>query len=366
MHNRPFTLMWLLAGVSLALVTGCLNWLAPTPRAMPDELREASVLIGGEVLDKQDWFTSPSIGKVTDIRLVDSPDIRIGIAGLNGAVWLTSDRDVASSVTFKKRLAHVEFVDIDGDGEFEFLDRGGRGWQDASLLDSSGRTLWTRGGMPGVNDMAAGDFDGDGAMEFVVGFNGGGGIHRLDRQGRKVWDVGDSNVWSVTVIDTDGDGTPEIVHSNAAGQITVRDATGRVIQRSRPSVYFSHFSLCRWPVDTDSTSLLLVDDNAILLLDFAGKTVGKFDAPLADRLAEAYGAPIRFAADQPAHLAVLVEFDNWRRSVLYVFDEAGTLVYQEVIGEACAALATIHKDESGRESLLIGGSGRVWEYTLHD
>jgi hypothetical protein len=62
---------------------------------------------------------------------------------------------------------------------------------------------------------------------------------------------------------------------------------------------------------------------------------------------------------------VLVEFSNWRRSALYVYDDEGTLRYQEILGEPCSALAAVPDKEAGAEVLLIGGDGKVWEYRLN-
>ena len=198
---------------------------------------------------------------------------------------MTPEGQITSSVSILSSTAHLDFLDVDGDGTFEFLNRGGSGWQEASLIDASGRTLWMCNRGPGVNDMASGDLDGDGLAEFVVGYNGGGGVHLLDGNGLQKWQQSDGNVWHVEIVDTDGDGSPEIVHSNTAGQITVRDATGQAIGQVNPGPYFSDFSLCRWPTNDDPSRLLLAEDGQIWLFDFDGTTVAQFDAPNSGSLA---------------------------------------------------------------------------------
>lgn len=41
---------------------------------------------------------------------------------------------------------------------------------------------------------------------------------------------------------------------------------------------------------------------------------------------------------------------------------AKNLLYQEVIGEACASLAAVPRSDAETERLLVGGRGHVWEY----
>src|SRR6185295_3356852 len=109
-----------------------------------------------------------------------------------------------------------------------YIDRGGGGWQTGAFIGEDGARLWQPDALQGMDDLAAGDVDGDGVPEFVVGYNGDGGIHLHDAAGKRRWREDDGNVWHVEVVDTDGDGRCEIVHSNAGGDLTVRDASGKV------------------------------------------------------------------------------------------------------------------------------------------
>jgi len=43
-----------------------------------------------------------------------------------------------------------------------------------------------------MDDMAAGDLDGDGVPEFVAGYNGGGGVRLFDASGKSRWRQGRS------------------------------------------------------------------------------------------------------------------------------------------------------------------------------
>jgi len=335
----------------------------PTVVSMPPELKHPSIITGQDFLEKKEFSSNAVTGKVTDIVYSAVSEPEIAVAGENGSVRLSLNGEEKSSLPFQSRPTHVDLIDVDADGTFEFLNRGGEGWQDASLIDNTGRTLWTYGGSPAVNDMDAADIDGDGIAEFVTGHNGSGGVHLLDKTGRPLWKQSDGNVWHVEFVDTDGDGAVEIVHSNAGGDITVRDKKGAIVKRAKPAAYFSDFSLCRWPTKKDSESLLLAENDTIWLFDFDGKTVAQFDAPGCGTLGHARGTLVKFANEEPEYLAVVAEFDNWQRSVLYVYKQDKTLVYQEVLGELCASISTIPDGEEA-EMLLLGGAGRIWKYSL--
>ena len=86
------------------------------------------------------------------------------------------------------------------------------------------------------------------------------------------------------------------------------------------------------------------------------------EAPLASSLGTARGTSVKLLADAPAYFAVVVEFENWRRSVLYVYSPKQELVYQEVSDERCSSISAIAIAQSTKEKLLVGGEGRVWEY----
>jgi hypothetical protein len=81
-------------------------------------------------------------------------------------------------------------------------------------------------------------------------------------------------------------------------------------------------------------------------------------------LGDARGTPVRLAAGQPEYLAVVVSYFQWGRSILYVYKPGGALVYQEILGELCDAIAPLPQGGSGAEAILLGGVGRVWKYTL--
>ena len=94
------------------------------------------------------------------------------------------------------------------------------------------------------------------------------------------------------------------------------------------------------------------------ITEYTGGTAAQLTAPGADSVGGARAVPVRFRKDD--HLAALVGFSHWDRSVLYVFDAAGTPSYREVLTGECRALAA-QPSEAG-EALLVGCGSRVWRY----
>jgi len=337
-----------------------------TQMQVPQPVQSPGVVAGSGFLSQSVLLQDPSLGSVTDIVLGEldpAPGLELGIAGSDGAVFLDQAHNVKKSVTFSSPTTHVDIIDVESDGKCEFMNRGHWGC-DASLFSHDGKRLWEYGGRPGVNDMCAGDMDGDGKTEFAVGFNGAGGVHLLSSSGHRKWRQPDSNAWHVEMANATADPRPEIIHSNAAAQLTVRDSQGAVMSRTQLQAYFSSFSLCKWPDRKGAECALYAENDTIWLLGFGGNTVARFDAPDCGSLGHARGTTVRLKKDEPEYFAAVVEFKQWARSLLYVYDSAQTLVYQEVLPESSASIAAVALGTPGAEALLVGGDGKVWEYRL--
>jgi hypothetical protein len=343
------------------LTPGCV------PRALqapPPALQTSGVRVGAGLLQKSVFVQEPSLGSVTDIaegELGPAAGREIGIAGTQGAVFLGKGAKPVGRVSFTGPCTHVDIIDVEGDGVCEFMNRGS--WAvPAFVMDHTGALRWKYGGSPGVDDMAAGDVNGDGKLEFGVGFNGGGGVHLLDSAGHKQWEEPDGNAWHVELVDTDGDERAEVVNSSAGGTMTVRDANGRTIGGGRPPAYFSGFSVSRWPTSKDREYALFVEGDVIRLLRFDASVAKELPAPNAGMLGTARGGPVVLSAGGRPFFATVVEFRQNSPSVLYVHDDAGRLVYQEVLGDSCPSIAAMRLGGAKTETLLVGGTGTVWQY----
>jgi hypothetical protein len=335
----------------------------------PPDLADAGVVHGAGVLGKARFLRDAGIDGVTAISTRQRGPGDAGgltVVGSRGAVLTDSLGRIEGRVAFapgsRTCLDRVEPIAGPDGSPLGFLARGS--WAcSVARLDRQGRVLWRYGGSIGVDDAAVADLEGDGRLDFVVGFNGDGGVHRVDDAGRAVWTHSDSNVWRVALLDTDGDGRPEILHSNAAGLLVIRDQTGRVIRRVNAPIYLSHFSPVSWP-GAGRPALLQMDDGEVRVLDASGASVATLPAPRAKSTLDARGTPVRLKAGQPEAFAVVGSHAPWRRSVVYVYGADHALLYEEILADACAAIAPLPAPAGHPEAILVGCDGVVWRYDL--
>jgi hypothetical protein len=119
--------------------------------------------------------------------------------------------------------AAPSIADLDGDGSPEII-------LGASVFDASGHLLWEgrRGiGTAGFGPLSAiADLDGDGKMEII----GGSTAYKSD--GSILWDYQEPPALTVDghpiVIDTDGDGRPEVVLRTAQNRLVTLNADGTI------------------------------------------------------------------------------------------------------------------------------------------
>lgn len=342
-----------------ALFVGSLLYLTDFGRG--NSPPEVGVVSGAELLHKEMFFENRRIGRVTSItvgRCHSNGDAAITIVGRFAFVFVTRDGSLLSGRRFAESGMNIVPIDLESDGVCEFMDRGGV-WH-VSLYDDRGRKLWSYSSDVAPDKMAAGDLDGDGRLEFVVGSMD---LRLLDEHGNLKWKREATSVWHVEILDTNGDGTPEIVHSNSPGLIIIRDAEGNILRQFKAPSQF--FSLTRWPNAKGKWYALgMTRDNHIQLIDFDGKMVVRYRVPRTGPYVQA--TPVQFEGEEsPFFAAVVSRRATEHRSILYVFDNTGQLLYQEVFAATEPAVTVLRSEESGAETLLVGGDGgKVWEYKL--
>lgn len=99
-----------------------------------------------------------------------------------------------------------------------------------------------------------------------------------------------------------------------------------------------------------------------MILDANAKILAKFSAPNSGDLGEGKAVLIVNGSDRA--LATIVDFDNWQRSILYLHDLSGDLLYQEIIPESCPSIAVAPTEEAQSKRLVIGCEGKVIEYQI--
>jgi hypothetical protein len=324
-----------------------------------------------------------AIGEIQRIaRLEPAPQdgVETWVGGEDGCVLLGSDGSPAEPVLFEQRLLNPAPIDVDGDGHWETMDCG-EGWSSVKLLDDAGRLLWVyprenrSAWGPSPDAMAAGPLGEDGELLFVIGLNAGDGVRVLDVDGQIVKRLRGTNVFSVAVADLDGDGSAEMLTTQAAGpggQIRVRDVHGCRLRTLH--VDSGGFSLIRWPRPDSPPRLLIVEGgNTVQIFDPCagehGRVIAEYELPDYG-FSEGEGALFTPAPGSDPWLAVTRTIRaTWQRSALYVFDAERRLVYHEVfpfsdVGMAVVPAAPGDARSARTEDLLVGEGSRVWRYEL--
>lgn len=337
----------------------------------PEPLPDPGIFVGENLVQKTLLFERAELGRIRSVTVGQfgpDPQVELVVGGNRGAAFLTGDGVERSFVAFDNQVTTAVPIDVDGDGIYEFMGRGG-GWSPVSLLDHEGNTLWRldRIASAAPDQMAAGDLDGDGRLEFIIGMNGAGGLHQFDDQGVMEWTREGSNISSVAVLDTDGDGQLEIVHSGRAGlpwvrEVWIRNSAGEIIRKLRPG--FESFSLTPWP-EADSGRLLLGGGGgAVKVVDFFGELVAQFDAAGIGH--SLLGSPVRLDESGRQYFAVVSTLRaTARRSALHIFGPDGEVVYYEVLPFPGLALGVLGSTESDAEVMVVGGGSTLWTYRFN-
>jgi hypothetical protein len=325
-------------------------------KSVPSDLKGAKIVAGAGRFSKEVLFAQGDLGVITDFA--QNPNHELVVVGQNGAVFLTDGNSTNRSVTFHRCSSAVVSARL---ASGSFLCRGA--WiTNVELFDAAGKTLWPyEGGGSGIDDAAAGTLGPNATESVVVGFNGGGGVRLLNAAGKELWKQDEGNVWHVEIAPATDKSGNVILHSNAKGQLTVRDAVGHVVGRYEPEIYLASFSMTSWGDDPIRSKVIAFDHDSIYVLTTDGKTVVRLPSPGSAAMPNPKGTSVHFSANAP-FFAGLLNYPLWDRSLLYIYDNQNQLIYHEILDHNCGALQAI-PTKNGTEYLLVGCDGKVLKYS---
>ncbi len=344
-----------------------LNIYRPGDQVMaPPILNKKGVVKGAGAVDKKLFAADKRLDAVTDIRygrfLKGSGDV-IAAVSPEGAVYFGADGKVLRTVSFAA-AGYGKYVRLAGRPEnHSFLVfRTDEGY--AASVGRDGKERWRFKGPESVMSASAGDIDGDGRPEFALGFNGGGGVYLLDFSGKELWRGDGSNIWGIALARMAGEKGPRIVHTDAGGMLTIRAADGKVVRSAKAEPgYAGAFSMTPWPGRSGEPHPLFLSGDALWVLDAMGKAAGKLPAPGCGSAGRPSGLPVRLGSSPADYFAALLEYPD-SASVLFIYDPSGALIYQEVLPGRWASIAAFRAAGDEADTLLVGGPGEIWKYSL--
>jgi hypothetical protein len=331
------------------------------------------VTTGEHLFEKRVFYMGQGLGEVAQVLSgwpADREGAFLTVVGNEGVHFLDESGILKKQIRFSKAVfSPIETARLDASGDYGFLTRD-QSWATAVILfDKLGQERWGFSGsiLDGVDDSSSGDLQGNGKSEVVVGLNGAGGLVLLDEEGKKIWRQPEGNVWHVEILDTKGDGHKEILHSNARGQLLVRNAMGDVIAHYVPDCYISFFALTRWGEESQASHILVPSGDChnghsqqvLLVLDAGGKTLAQFDLPFSDLMGQVRGTRVSFAKGAEFY-AVLQSSRVLRRSIFTLYTKDSGVAYREVIEDSCLGIAAAPRETADR--LLVGCTNKIWEY----
>lgn len=129
---------------------------------------------------------------------------------------------------------------------------------DLTAYDLNGKELWSYPRADGIDDVWAGDLNGDASDEVIVGHNGGTGLHVLDAAGKLLWkSTALGNVWHVCAGDVLEGGKAHVVTTSAAGKVHVFDGAGAASKELDAGCYASMVRIGKLS-DKDKEATILV------------------------------------------------------------------------------------------------------------
>jgi hypothetical protein len=135
-----------------------------------------------------------------------------------------------------------------------------------TVLDHTGKEVWSQSASMGLDGAHWGDLDGDGNDEVIMGMNGFGGLEALSGDGRKLWSVSLGNVWNQAIVPAASNRPALVLATAASGSVNIYDAVGHRLNSLRPDGgYYAQMTAG------------VIESNAVQIIAFSGNAVEAFD-----------------------------------------------------------------------------------------
>jgi len=357
----------------------------------PPELSQTGVLVGDGLLSKDIFANDRRLSKIEAMTFgpvePGDPDELCAVSGF-GAMFLDSSGAVKRYVPYGMqqvkvlgmklqaagaRISRFQIIDLGGAGECSFLARGGQ--MGAELIGHDGKSVWLLGGgldpRAHATDMIAGDLNGDGKIEFV-------GLYELGDKGVVLYDASLNELWSKPEMEAshvellDAEGGKKSIACSTYKRINILDSQGNVLKTLEIPTYFRHeFKILTWPPSSGTEYLMCSDEDRVDLYDLNGKLRFTCEMPGGSHLERVTAEA--FTVGKVCYLAILAS-SQWsgNRSLFCVFGlperpvinlfARQSPVYREVLDQSYNSMTKLPADESGQESILLGGVGQILRY----
>jgi peroxiredoxin len=144
--------------------------------------------------------------------------------------------------------------------------------QEVTVVDRSGKKLWSVSSSSGIDGAHWGDLNGDRTDELIVGMNGGGGLQAWSADGKKLWSADLGNVWNQAIVSATQDQPARVFATEAGGSVRVFDAQGKPQATLRPKGgYYAQMAACR--TADKSIQIAAINGDQTAVFDETGKIV---------------------------------------------------------------------------------------------
>jgi len=338
---------WLVTLIVL-LISFCTNFAFPT--SANDYNANSKTLNFG----KNKLCITKDIGKITDIKLTNNN--AIVVSGEKGAIELNENKVIKNTSFAKEGYWYNAII---SNNDINYYNSGGA-WSNAIILNSDGKLVWEQ--PSNISPNAIIPILTNNIMSYIIGYNANGGISKISSIGKLEWNHADSNVWSVELIDSDGDGTPEIFHTNALGIIVVRDLSGNIIKRVKLPIYATLLSRVDWPQNAKKQNLIVTENNMIYIIDsFSFKKLFEIKLDVS-KLARITSTTIDYYNNKL--LCILV--NSLKESALYIYNDKYKLVFKEKFPFDKVTIFIPKNNLFHKVNFILGYSDTVWSYSLEE